>query len=224
MKAVNYILIILIASLFTAGLNVLHARYALNIPLTAKSFIAPVFAGVIFGAMLAHIKLLSERLAEMAYIDSLTNIFNRTHFVEYLTTEIDKVKRYGGKFSIIFFDIDHFKHINDHYGHQTGDDVLRSIGKIVSNANRGADVFARYGGEEFIILASSTDLQGAGQHAERLRQDIEAYPFVPHIKITSSFGVTEFRPESDDLTSLIKRADVALYQAKSNGRNNVVLA
>ncbi|NOQ88843.1 MAG: diguanylate cyclase [Gammaproteobacteria bacterium] len=157
----------------------------------------------------------------MAYTDSLTHIYNRLHFAHFLDAEIDKVKRYGGTFSIIFFDLDHFKEVNDNFGHLAGDKVLEKITEIVSGANRSADIFARYGGEEFIILTPETELSGAMIHAERLRNDIEKFEFQGVGHVTSSFGVTEFNAEKDDVASLFERADVALYMAKENGRNRV---
>ena len=157
----------------------------------------------------------------MAYTDSLTHIYNRLHFAHFLDAEIDKVKRYGGTFSIIFFDLDHFKEVNDNYGHLVGDEVLEKITNIVSSANRSADIFARYGGEEFIILTPETDLNGALTHAERLRNDIEKTEFKSAGNVTSSFGVTEFIVESDTVEKLFDRVDKALYLAKDRGRNRV---
>jgi len=130
-------------------------------------------------------------------------------------------KRYGGTFSIIFFDLDHFKKVNDNFGHLVGDGVLEQITEIVSKANRSADIFARYGGEEFIILTPETDLSGASIHAERLRNDIEKFNFQTIGHITSSFGVTEFNAEKDTPETLFDRVDKALYRAKNYGRNRV---
>ena len=202
-------------------LNIIHTVYILKIDFTAISFIIPIISGLIFGFMLAHIKILSEKLSTMAYTDSLTHIYNRLHFAHFLDAEIDKAKRYGSTFSIIFFDLDHFKDVNDNFGHLAGDEVLEKITEIVSSANRSADIFARYGGEEFIILASETNLSGAMIHAERLRNDIEKHEFKNVGHITSSFGVTEFNAEKDDVESLFERVDIALYMAKENGRNRV---
>ncbi len=202
-------------------LNIVHTIYILRIDFTAISFTIPITAGLIFGSMFAHIKILSEKLSEMAYTDSLTHIYNRLHFAHFLDAEIDKVKRYGGTFSIIFFDLDHFKEVNDNFGHLAGDEVLEKITEIVSKANRSADIFARYGGEEFIILTPETGLSGASIHAERLRNDIEKHNFQGVGKITSSFGVTEFNVETDSLEKLLERADKALYMAKEYGRNRV---
>ncbi len=220
-KLFTYLLYISLSCFFTAVLNIVHTVYALKIEFTLASFIIPVFAGLLFGLMLAHIKVLSEKLGKMAYTDSLTHIYNRLHFAHFLDAEIDKVKRYGGCFSIIFFDLDNFKDINDNYGHMTGDDVLEKVTELISKANRSADIFARYGGEEFIILAPETNLSGACIHAERLRNDIEQYEFPKVGHLTSSFGVAEFNAETDDVESILERADIALYMAKDLGRNRV---
>ncbi len=220
-KLFTYLLYISMSCAITALLNIVHTVYVLRIDISTISFIIPVFAGLIFGLMLAHIKVLSEKLSTIAYTDSLTQIYNRLHFAHFLDAEIDKVKRYGGTFSIIFFDLDHFKEVNDNFGHHTGDEVLEKVTDIVSKANRSADIFARYGGEEFIILTPETNLSGALIHAERLRNDIEQYEFKNVGHISSSFGVAEFDPDKDDVDSLLERADKALYMAKEYGRNRV---
>lgn len=222
-QAAIYAAYILLACLFTAELNVIHSKFLLNINLSAESFIMPTVAGVMFGYLLAKNKLLSEQLTMMAYTDPLTGIYNRLHFNTFLDAEMDKVKRYGGTFSVIFFDIDRFKQINDTNGHIAGDEVLKDITQIVSESNRSSDIFARYGGEEFIIMAASTDIKGAYGHAQRLRKDIEQKTFSVG-RVTCSFGVAEFKPESDKAESLIERADNALYKAKAQGRNCVVQA
>ena len=220
-KVLVYFLYIAISCLFTSGLNIIHAEYLLNIPLTPAAFITPVIAGLLFGYLLARIKLLHQQMSLMAYTDPLTNIYNRLHFGHFLDAEIDRVKRYGGTFSIIFFDLDRFKEVNDEYGHLVGDEVLKRVAEIVEKANRNADIFARYGGEEFIILAPATDIAGARAHAERLRNDIEHYRFSEISHLTCSFGVAEYKPDADDVMSLFKRADTALYNAKKLGRNRV---
>lgn len=220
-KILVYFLYIAISCLFTSGLNIIHAEYMLKIALTPKAFIAPIFAGLLFGYLLARIKLLQEQMSLMAFTDPLTSIYNRLHFSNFLESEIDRVKRYGGTFSIIFFDLDHFKKINDEYGHLAGDAVLKEVAELAGEANRSADIFARYGGEEFIILTPSTDMAGAMAHAERLRADIENHRFSDIGHLTCSFGVAEFIPETDDMPSIFKRADTALYNAKHLGRNRV---
>lgn len=220
-KLFTYLLYISLSCFFTSLLNIIHTVYVLKIEFTAASFLIPSTAGLLFGWMLAHIKVLSTKLSTMAYTDSLTHIYNRLHFAHFLDVEIDKVKRYGGTFSIIFFDLDHFKMVNDNFGHLVGDEVLEQITNIVSKANRSADIFARYGGEEFIILTPETDVSGALIHAERLRNDIDKFKFKTVGHVTSSFGVTEFISETDTLETLLDRADKALYLAKDLGRNRV---
>lgn len=220
-KLFIYLFYIGMSCAFTYVLNIIHNFYILKIDVSANSFIIPTIAGLLFGFMLAHIKNLSTRLRDIAYTDSLTKIYNRLHFAHFLDAEIDKVVRYGGKFSIIFFDLDHFKEVNDNFGHLVGDEVLEQITKIVSKANRSADIFARYGGEEFIIMTPETDISGALIHAERLRNDIDKFPFKTVGHVTSSFGVTEFDPQNDDVERLLERADKALYLAKEYGRNRV---
>ncbi len=220
-KLLTYVIYVSLSCFFMAFLNVIHTIYVLKIEFSIATFIIPTFAGLLFGLLLAQIKVLSTRLRGMAYTDSLTHIYNRLHFAHFLDAQIDKVKRYGGKFSIIFFDLDHFKEVNDNYGHLTGDDVLEKITDLVSKANRNADIFARYGGEEFIILTPETDLNGALIHAERLRHDIENFNFEKVGHITSSFGVAEFNAEKDSVDDLLARADKALYLAKEYGRNRV---
>jgi len=220
-KLLIYLFYVGLSCFLTIFLNILHTLYVLKIPLTVASFIIPTFAGLLFGLMLAHIKALSAKLRDIAYTDSLTNIYNRLHFAHFLDAEIDKVKRYGGTFSIIFFDLDHFKEVNDTYGHMIGDDILACVTEIVSKANRSADIFARYGGEEFIILTPETDISGALIHAERLRNDIDKFEFKTVGHVTSSFGVTEFIAEKDNVETLLERVDKALYLSKEYGRNRV---
>lgn len=220
-KLATYALYISMSCFITAALNVIHTIYILKIEFSADSFIIPIFAGLLFGLMLGQIKVLSSQLQGMAYTDSLTHIYNRLHFSHFLDAEIDKTKRYGGKFSIIFFDLDHFKKVNDNYGHLVGDNTLVQVSNLVSKANRNADIFARYGGEEFIILTPETDLKGALIHAERLRKDIESCDFQTVGHITSSFGVAEFDVEKDKANDVLSRADKALYMAKECGRNRV---
>lgn len=215
-----YVTYITLACIFTAELNIIHTHFLMAAELNTVSFIAPVLAGVLFGYLLARIKLLGNQLTKLAFTDTLTGVYNRLHFNQLLDIELDKAKRYGGPLSIIFFDIDHFKQINDSYGHPTGDIILKEIADVISNINRSSDIFARYGGEEFIILTVATNMAGAMDHAQRLRHDIEQHNFKTG-QVTASFGVAEFNPSSDNQESLLERADKALYQAKSDGRNCV---
>lgn len=156
----------------------------------------------------------------MSNQDYLTGTYNRKKFYDELTKEIDRVERYSQKLSIFMFDIDHFKSVNDTYGHQAGDAVLQEISSIVQSAIRKTDVFARYGGEEFAVLMPGTTANGARDIAERLRIEIEQYSFAHGSKVTCSFGVAEIS-DSDNADSFLNKADIALYRAKDNGRNRV---
>ena len=165
-------------------------------------------------------KLAEEELKRLAATDKLTGAYNRTKCHEILEREIERVKRHNQPLSIIIFDIDRFKKVNDRYGHSAGDYVLKTIADIVRESIRKIDYFVRWGGEEFMIISSETSLKEASALAERIREIIETSAFENVGKVTVSFGVTEFR-ESDTEDSLIKRADDAMYEAKKKGRNRV---
>jgi diguanylate cyclase (GGDEF)-like protein/PAS domain S-box-containing protein len=166
-----------------------------------------------------------KRLRYLATTDELTGLPNRRHFMEALARELEAARRYGQNFSLIMMDIDHFKKINDRYGHVAGDHVLAYFGETLKKLLRTVDVPGRFGGEEFTVVLPSTDLDGAFNMAERLRAYFEEH-FVVYenrkISFTLSFGVAEHNQEIKDEDELIKRADQALYQAKENGRNRVV--
>jgi len=159
-------------------------------------------------------------LHDFAIHDALTGIYNRHGVNGLIEHQIAQHKRYQKDFSVIFFDIDLFKRVNDNYGHDIGDYVLENIAKIVSSEVRESDIFARWGGEEFILFLPKTQLQNAKALAEKLRKTIEEHAFSDIEKITCSFGVTTLQ-ESDDKTSLLKRVDLLLYKAKESGRNCV---
>lgn len=220
-NSITYLIYIFFSVLLTDSLNILHS-YIIDVEAKPISFIMPTIAGIVFGYLLAVNKCMSKMLAKRASIDILTGAYNRLQFNYFLDAEIDKINRYGGTFSLIYIDLDHFKEINDQYGHPVGDKVLQTFADIVIKHNRTSDIFARYGGEEFIIIAHEADTNNATKHAERLRQEISHYPFENIEQLTCSFGVTEFKKDIDDVNSLIKRADDALYKAKKNGRNRVI--
>jgi diguanylate cyclase (GGDEF)-like protein len=156
----------------------------------------------------------------LAHKDPLTGICNRIKFFDELARESSRSERYGAVFSVIMFDIDKFKLINDTYGHQVGDIILKELSGIVSESIRLTDIFARYGGEEFIILAPGVDCDGAACLAEKLRQRIENHNFQFAKKVTCSFGVAQhFGKIAEDT---VRFADEALYKAKRTGRNKVV--
>lgn len=162
-----------------------------------------------------------EQLKLLASTDVLTGICNRRRFNEVLQVEIARAKRFGTPFTLIIFDIDHFKRINDTYGHPAGDQVLLKLSLVVAKNIRSTDLFARWGGEEFVILATNCETHCPHSLAEKLRKLVEAYPFAEVGKVTCSFGATDFQA-GDNEESLIRRADHNLYQAKESGRNRVV--
>jgi diguanylate cyclase (GGDEF)-like protein/PAS domain S-box-containing protein len=161
-----------------------------------------------------------ERLKHLATTDVLTGICNRRHFDELLTNEVDRAARFNNPVSLILFDIDHFKHINDTFGHPTGDRVLIQLALTVNNSIRTIDVFARWGGEEFVILAPGCDLSAGRLLAEKLRMMLEKLDYADVGKVTCSFGVAEYVP-GDSVTRLVEKADHCLYHAKNSGRNRV---
>ncbi|MDD3468012.1 MAG: GGDEF domain-containing protein, partial [Campylobacterales bacterium] len=162
----------------------------------------------------------AKTLELLATTDPLTKIYNRLKLNEILMLEIKKSDRYKIPLSIIMLDIDHFKEVNDTYGHDIGDDVLVKLTKSISANIREVDMFARWGGEEFVIMLPNTDENGALITAENLRSIIADADFGKAGKITASFGVAEYQPNLGS-RELLKRADDALYEAKRSGRNKV---
>ncbi|MBF0344903.1 MAG: diguanylate cyclase [Nitrospirae bacterium] len=161
-----------------------------------------------------------KKYQNMACKDPLTSIYNRKKFEDELNKEIERVARYKSQLSIIIFDIDHFKQINDRYGHQVGDYILQELTALVDIHIRNTDIFARYGGEEFVVLTPETSLEGARELAEKLREKIDKYLFNHVEHVTCSFGVSEFVLD-ESAYIFIKKADYALYIAKNKGRNRV---
>lgn len=155
-----------------------------------------------------------------ARIDYLTGIYNRMMFNELLEAEMQRARRYASDLSLIMFDLDHFKKINDTYGHAIGDHVLKEVARLVSENLRAHDIFARWGGEEFMVLAPKCDQNQVAVLAEKLRSLCAAHDFGNGLGITVSFGVTRFQAD-DTLESFTARADDSLYRAKEGGRNRV---
>lgn len=158
-----------------------------------------------------------------ATTDSLTGLSNRLKFDQVLARELLRAERYKTPLSLVMYDIDQFKAINDRYGHQSGDKVLIELARVVSSNIRETDILARWGGEEFALLAPGTDSLTAHQVAEKLRAVIEQTMFKAVGRITCSFGVAEYL-DGDTPETFVSRADAALYQAKTNGRNRVEIS
>ena len=165
-------------------------------------------------------KKLEYELEKTATTDKLTQAYNRTKFHEVIKIEFERAKRYNHRVSMIMFDIDHFKKINDTYGHAAGDYVLQTLTQIVLENLREIDYLVRWGGEEFVVIAPETDVEKAAVLAERIRKAIEGYRFDQAGTITISLGVTQYG-KNDTEDSFIKRADDAMYAAKGKGRNRV---
>jgi len=163
--------------------------------------------------------------------DHLIGIYNRRYLDRKIAEELPRASRYGMPLSMLLLDIDHFKAINDNFGHQIGDQTLKSLGQLLFKKVRDTDVIARYGGEEIAILALQTPVSDAADLAERLRQAVETSTMVPAdedekrpaITITVSIGVTGFDQLVADRHAIVERVDKALYKAKEEGRNRVVV-
>lgn len=166
----------------------------------------------------------NARLQVLARQDALTGVFNRRHLAETLDRNLQTWQRYGMNFSLVIFDIDHFKQINDSYGHHTGDLVLTAVAAKTLAGLREIDVFGRWGGEEFLCILPNTDFDEAMVCAERLCRELATARLLsalPELTVTASFGVVMCGGK-DDADTLVSRADIALYQAKTAGRNRVI--
>ncbi|MEA2059085.1 MAG: GGDEF domain-containing protein [Thermodesulfobacteriota bacterium] len=165
-----------------------------------------------------------EQLTNAAAVDPLTGCYNRRELEKHLQRCISSVERNRRNLSIFMFDIDHFKQVNDTYGHQAGDTVLKEITRLVQQNIRTEDILARFGGEEFLVVLPGTGRQEAMEMADRLRHKISTKWIKTqegHIRITASFGVAAYKPRTD-MTQLVKSADTMLYKAKLAGRNLVM--
>jgi two-component system, cell cycle response regulator len=168
-----------------------------------------------------------RRLSELATTDGLTGCLNKRSFLDELEKRLKVAERFGKKLSLIVTDIDHFKSVNDTYGHAVGDHVIRGLGEILRNLKRETDVVGRFGGEEFCILCEETDARGAVQLAERVREQLRERKFeseLGKLHVTCSLGVAQFPDDATNDKQLFELADKALYLAKQTGRNRVCTA
>lgn len=192
-----------------------------------NAIISPIFGkdGKIEGYSSIRQNITDKKRAEkLSITDSLTSIYNRIHLEESFKEELNRAKRYKTNFSIIMLDIDHFKEVNDTYGHDVGDEVLIDTVNILKQNIRATDILGRWGGEEFLIILPQTDILEAEQLAEKLRAAIYNHNFSKIGKKTCSFGVSEFKDDDETSKNIVKRADNALYEAKNLGRNRVVVS
>ncbi len=168
---------------------------------------------------------LYQKTLDVSIRDALTNLYNRRYFNERLLDEVERARRYVEPLSLIICDIDHFKRVNDTYGHPVGDQILRWVADALRVNLRKIDVISRYGGEEFAVILVNTDKESSVSLAEKLRGAIQEEPFrwdgKNDIRISVSFGVAAVGPECRSFDSLIVSADKALYRAKATGRNRV---
>ena len=169
---------------------------------------------------------LFREVHENSVRDGLTGCFRRKHALEVIDAELRRARRSQLPLSLVMFDLDHFKEVNDRHGHLAGDAVLASVGSRMKAVLRGSDVKCRYGGEEFLVLLPDTPPAGARRVADNLRRDLEDHPVAWNghlIPVTASFGLTAIVPGEESPTAIIARADAALYRAKEEGRNRVIV-
>jgi diguanylate cyclase (GGDEF)-like protein len=172
---------------------------------------------------------LHETVERQAVTDELTGLFNRRRFQEAMASEVERSKRFGQPLGLVLLDLDDFKAVNDTYGHQQGDLVLREVARVLRETSREIDEPARYGGEELAVVLPGTDLEGAYNLAERVRAGIEELelPLLEGdglLQVTASFGVATLPGSADDMRGLVAAADEALYRAKRAGKNRTVRA
>jgi diguanylate cyclase (GGDEF)-like protein len=168
----------------------------------------------------------NEKLREMAFRDGLTGLYNHRYFQDLMDNELSRSQRYKKPFSLMILDLDHFKKINDEYGHPVGDIVLKDVSKAIENTIRDSDFAARYGGEEFAVVLPETELRGAAILAERLRKAIEQLEIDTNgcrVDVTVSVGVTCYHPSTAKIekSEIFTQADNALYKSKNKGRNMI---
>ena len=170
----------------------------------------------------------NKKLQELALLDPLTQIFNKRQFNKMMSEGLKTAKRHHQSLALLLFDIDHFKQVNDQYGHDAGDRILIQLTQLVNRFTRENDTFARIGGEEFAVILPFTDLQSAQILAERINSEVGKNCFEVHdslcIKISISVGVSDLKTGDECSKPMFERADKALYQAKNDGRNCVRLS
>lgn len=163
-----------------------------------------------------------DEVQQMVSMDTLTGVFNRRYLFQAAAQELARTRRYGSSFAVVMLDVDHFKQVNDTYGHLSGDAVLKEVANTIGQQLRSSDVLGRYGGEEFAIILPETSGSQAVQVGERIRQQLEALTFQVDsyaIQVTVSIGIGSYTAPTDSVDVIFKRADQALYFAKASGRN-----
>ena len=214
-------------ALYTTQVDIAVFNSFATWPVNAYTFmlgaVSQFFISSLFVLMLSY--KLNQKLESIATIDGLTAVLNRRGLEDAAVKMQDICKRINLSMAILLIDIDHFKKVNDKYGHLTGDDVLRHLSKEVASVLRSSDVLGRYGGEEFCVFLPNTTETDAVALAERIRAGVEASPFInanDSIKTTISIGVADSVRAGYDFKGLVATADSAMYGAKNGGRNRVV--
>jgi diguanylate cyclase (GGDEF)-like protein len=207
------------------------------IGMSLNLIVATVFLSVLLGHFIYHLnrssffqsrkgKIQRKKIHELAIHDQLTGLYNRREFENRLEEEFFRSKRYNDDLSILMLDLDHFKNINDTHGHPAGDEVLREIGDLIEEKTRKTDIPCRYGGEEFCIALVKSSISTAEDIAQRIRQKLSQRRFDHNgtsFSVTCSIGISQLQPDDENFSSLLERTDEALYDAKSRGRDCVVV-
>ena len=212
-----------------AATQVIPVRYALpDAATTALRWLSITIVFVMFGYTgryyVQRVAEAEARLRELATTDAMSGLWNRRHFQALAEGELARARRQGGALSVVLADIDHFKQVNDRYGHEAGDHVIRHVSKTMREQLRAGDLIGRWGGEEFILLLPGCDAAGAAQLCERMRRHVSGSPCDiggQQIPVTVSFGVMPL-PLDEPFEQAVRHADGALYRAKNAGRNRVV--
>ncbi len=216
-----------VAGVLLAGLGI-EVNFNIAIPMAgvAPLIVAPALSWYLVGLLL-HVASLEEEMRSLASYDTLTGLLSRHAFFDRANNYVSLARRDRNVFSVLIADLDHFKSINDQYGHPAGDAVLRLFADVVNSVTRRSDFVGRLGGEEFAMILPSTGTSEALEFSERLHDAIHK-AVLKHgdklIEYTASIGLTSFDPNSDEsLDNLLARADLALYEAKANGRNQTAV-
>jgi diguanylate cyclase (GGDEF)-like protein len=225
---------LLVLATYNKGLQTfLHATA--DTSLTAQTDVnAAVVLGATLGVIVGTVALsllaftrTAKSMQDLASYDPLTKVLNRRAWEMALAQETRRSLRKSSPYCVIMLDLDHFKSINDRYGHAAGDETLKSTARLIHSTLRDIDIVCRYGGEEFLLLLTDTRLAEGAIIAERIRQMVEATPIVfgdIQFQVTCSAGVAEFDPAREPVHTTVQRADEAMYQAKNLGRNRIVAA
>jgi diguanylate cyclase (GGDEF)-like protein len=223
---ISVLLSVVIAKLVSILTPSDSAKFNIALAIIVPSLIAPPF-GYIFMDLYFELEKVREEVHALAITDELTHVFNRRYFMKLAEHELERAKRYQHALSIIIFDIDDFKKVNDNYGHLCGDAVLQELSLACRTILRQCDTFARFGGEEFILLLPETDDASTLQVANKLRRLVAEHVVEykgAQIQVTISVGVASCSSTMDTLDDLLNRADQALYQAKGTGKNRLEFA